>query len=113
DVGRAHAIAQSHAGLIARIFFAANHAECFYACAECSKVRSNVSRAAEALTLLNKIHDRHSGFWGEARCRAPKVAVQHEVAEDADALAAQFWDKSSQAGNGRSKVARHMFLRFS
>jgi len=63
-----------------------------------------VPRPAQALALLGEIHDGNGRFRREPRGRAPKVAVQHEIAEHADALAAQARDPSFNRGTASAML---------
>ena len=88
-------------------FVISGNAKRFHPRAQRSDICGHVSRPAQALALLDEIHDRNRRFRREPRSRAPKVAVQHQVAEYADALAAQPRDQSFQPGNGIGNVDGH------
>ena len=92
DAGFAKARAQG----LAR-FVIADQAEGFDARAERSQVCGDVASAAEAFTLFGEIDDGNGGFGGEAGSGAPEVAVEHEVAEDADAAAFEFGKQALEA----------------
>ncbi len=81
--------------------------ERFHVRPECSDVCGNVARPAQAFALLNEIHHGNGRFRREPRGRAPEVAVQHQVAEHADALATQSRDQSFQPGNGIGNAGGH------
>src|SRR6267143_1664137 len=76
-------------------------------CAARSDICGPVPPPALALALLDEIHGGNGRFRREPRGRAPKVAIQHEIAEHADALAAQARDPSFHPGNGIGNVGGH------
>jgi hypothetical protein len=57
--------------------------------------------------LFDEIHDRSGSFGGETRSGAPEVAVQHEIAEDADAFTAEAGDQAFQARDGIGDIVGH------
>src|SRR6267378_542560 len=79
----------------------------FHSGAERDDVRGDVAGAAETFALLDEIHDGNRGLRRKARGRPPEVAIEHQVSEDTDALAAQAGDPSFQAGNGIGNVGGH------
>jgi hypothetical protein len=87
DAGVAQTLAQGRAR-----FVISYRAEALHPCPEGAQICRYVACAAEAFALLNEIDNRDGGFRGKARSGAPKIAVQHEVAEDADAFSAQAGD---------------------
>src|SRR5260370_16782024 len=86
-------IAQGGAG-----FVIADDAEAFHTRAESGEIRRNVARAAEAFALLDEIDHGNGRLRREARGGAPKIAVEHEIAEDADAFPAKSRNQALQAG---------------
>ena len=82
----AQAFAQRVRGIVAAAF-RPDDAEDFDARAERGEIGGDVAGAAEAFALLDEIDDGDGGFGREARGGAPEVAVEHQVAEDADAFA--------------------------
>ena len=75
-------------------FVAAYYAEGFDLRAESGDVGGDVACATEAFGLGDEVDDGDGGFWREARGGAPEIAVEHEVAEDADAFAAEAGDEA-------------------
>src|SRR5258707_206639 len=71
-------------------------AETFHARPEGGEIGGDVACAAEALALLDEINYGDGRFGRKARGGAPKIAVEHEVAENADALTAQAGDQALQ-----------------
>ena len=62
------------------------------------EVGGHVSGASEAICLRHEIDDRHRCFGREAGGCAPNVAIQHEVADYADAPTAQAANEPFQSG---------------
>ena len=102
DICSAQAFLQRASGLVIP-----NHSKRFYFPAERRYVCGHVPGAAQAFALLHEIDNGNSRFRRKARSRAPQVAVQHQVAEHADALPAQARDQSLQPGNGVGNVGGH------
>lgn len=102
DIGGAKAGAKGAAG-----FVIADGTEGFHARAKRGEIGGNVAGATEAFTLGDKINDGNSGFGREARSGAPEVAVEHEIAKNADALVAQARDQAFEARDGRCEGVGH------
>src|SRR6266850_146835 len=102
DVCGAQTFLQSAPG-----FIISNNAEHFHFGAERGNVCADVAGAAEAFALLDEINDGNRRFRRKARGRAPEVAIEHQVSEDADAPSAQAGDPSFQARNGIGDVVGH------
>src|SRR5258708_6708913 len=81
DTGVVQAFAEGSTRLVV-----ADSAERFHARAQPRQIGRDVACPAQAFTLLDKIHDGNGSFRRKARSGAPKIAVQHEVAQDADAF---------------------------
>src|SRR5690348_16356066 len=62
-------------------FISAYDSKGFDARAESSQIRRDVARASEAIVLLFELDDRHSRFRRDAIGRAPKIAIDHPVAD--------------------------------
>src|SRR6266404_2746723 len=77
-------------------FVGSDGAEAFHARPEGGEIGGDVACAAEALALLDEIDYGDSRFGRKARGGAPEIAVEHEVAENADALTAQAGDQALQ-----------------
>jgi hypothetical protein len=102
DTGIGKALAQRGGGVVAALssFFRTGDAEQFDASAKGGEVGGNVSGAAEAFGLIDEIDDGNGGFGRQARSGAPKVAVQHQVANDADVTTAEAGDQAFQLCDG-------------
>lgn len=105
DVGGAETFLQGAAG-----FVGADGAEDFHARAEGGEIGRHVAGAAEAFALLGEIDDGDGGLGREARGGAPKVTVEHEVAEDADAFAAQAREQAFEACGGIVCWSAHAWI---
>src|SRR5207302_763602 len=81
--------------------------EAFDASAEAGEICRHVARAAEAFALLDKIDYRDGSFRRKARGSAPKVAVEHQVAKDADTFSTQSGNEALQALSVTVNVATH------
>jgi hypothetical protein len=88
-------------------FFSADHPERFHLSSECGDVYGDISRATQAFTLLDEIHDGNGRFRRKPRGRPPEVAIEHQVSEDSDALSTQAGEPSFQPGNGVLNAGGH------
>src|SRR5262249_50589462 len=94
NIRRPQIFAKRFAQLVNGSFAHADDAKHFDLRPECSQICRDVSSAAETFALLDEIDNGDGGFGGEARGSAPEVAVEHEVADDSDAFAAQTRDEA-------------------
>ena len=53
------------------------------------EIRGDVAGSAQARSFRDEIDDGHGGFRRKAIGAAPDVAVEHQIADDADAAAAE------------------------
>jgi NADH:ubiquinone oxidoreductase subunit E len=58
------------------------------------KVCRNVPCTAQGFTFLLKGHHWHRHLGRKFAGITPEIAVEHQIAEDADVLASQFWQKA-------------------
>ncbi len=107
DLGGSHAIAQRTTRFVVVRSTATDHAKHFHMRAERRNIYRDIARSAQAFTLLHKIHDGHRGFRRKPGSRAPQIAIQHQIAEHADALTLDARNQPLETCNsGRSKT-RH------
>jgi hypothetical protein len=93
-------------------FLSADDPERFDLSSECGNVYGDISRATEAFTLLDEIHDGNRRFRRKPRGRPPEVAIEHQVSEDSDALPTQAGEPSFQPGNGVDNAGGHAISLF-
>jgi 3',5'-cyclic AMP phosphodiesterase CpdA len=103
--------AENAAGFIIAQFpggvLSANNTERFNVCGETSEVGSDVSRSAQTVGLRSEVHNGDRGFGRETVGRAPKVAVQHQVAENSDVNLAETRQQALKARNKAGVVGVH------
>src|SRR5262249_37828301 len=75
---------------------------------ECHEVGRDISGDTEAFAVPLEIDDGNGRFRREARGMAPDVAVEHKVADDADAASTKSRDEAFQTsnwmGSGHSRI---------
>src|SRR5579872_6480143 len=108
NIRGAQVFAQRLAGFVDWSFTWADHSKQFHAGAKRGEIGCNISGAAKALALLDIIDNRNGSFGRKARSGSPKIAIEHQVADDSDALAAQARDETLQSGGGVSEVSRQV-----
>ena len=72
-----------------RVFVGAGDSERSDLGAKRGEIGRDIAGSAQAGGLRNKIDHRHGGLGRKPRGLAPNVAVEHEVADDADAASLQ------------------------
>jgi hypothetical protein len=107
DVCRAKTLLQGATG-----FLSTDHPERFDLSSECGDVYGDISRATKAFTLLDEIHDGNRCFRRKPRGRPPKVAIEHQVSDDSDALSTQAGEPSFQPGKGLDNAGGHVVSLF-
>ena len=84
-----HAERREAAAKIAGGLIGSGDAERRDAGAERREIRGHVAGSSQARSFRDEIDHGHGGFRRKARGATPDVAVKHEIANDADAAAAQ------------------------
>ena len=85
-------------GLFPRGFPAANDTEELDAAAESREIGGHVSCASQTIRLRPEIHNRNRRFGREAVRSAPKIAIEHEIAEHADVNPAEARQQAFETG---------------
>ena len=76
------------------------------ACAECGQVVGHIRRAAQPHELVLEVHDRHRRFGRNSRDTTDDEAVEHDVARDQYAMAAEPFDEVAGAAPGERRNFR-------